>query len=372
MVLKVDRNGEICTLALTGEVTLDQAEALSHALTKANIGTADYVLIDGAAVTVLDTAGAMIINRQRAKWQAKGYHVSLKNFAENQQRILDMVAVHLERPKKALGGGWTLFSVVEDVGLATEKIVRNFTGLIAFSGLVTERFFYLLRHPSKLRITPLVHQLDQIGFRALAIVGLITFLIGAVVVNQGAFYLRQVGAEVFTIDLISITMLREFGILLTAIIVAGRSGSAFTAQIGSMQLNEEVDAMRTLDMHPIDVLVMPRLIGLVLVMPLLAFYADIMGLLGGGLTAWLTLDVSPISFIQRFEEAVSLSSFYVGILKAPFFGLMIGLSGCYEGMSVQGSAEKLGRHTTRSVVQSVFLVIIMDAVFAMLFTALNI
>lgn len=372
MQVKIDQKLDITTIVLDGSLTLGDARALNQHLSGIQLKSKQYVVIDGQNLQSIDTAIALIIRKKMQAWQAQGIHVALQGFNQKVSDIMAFVDKHCQyrMPPKIVRP--SMISVLEDIGVATEKIIKNFTQLIAFSGLVMERFLLTLRHPSRLRITPLVAQLDQIGFRALAIVGLITFLIGAVIVNQGAFYLRQVGADVFTVDLLSITMLREFGILLTAVIVAGRSGSAFTAQIGSMQLNEEIDAMKTLGMNPIDVLVLPRILALVLIMPLLAFYADLMGLLGGALTAWFTLEVSPVAFIQRFEEAVTVSSFYVGILKAPFFGIMIGLSGCYEGMCVRGSAEKLGFHTTRSVVQSIFLVIVMDAVFAMIFTALDI
>ncbi len=372
MLISIEQSSELTTLGMSGSLSIGDATALAKELAAIPVKPKQYLVIDGHGVASIDSAIALVLKKQMYRWQSQGCHVALKSFNQQATDIMAFVDKHSQyrMPPKVVRP--SMISVLEDIGVATEKIIKNFTHLIAFSGLVVERLLLALRHPSRLRVTPLVAQLDQIGFRALAIVGLITFLIGAVIVNQGAFYLRQVGADVFTVDLLSITMLREFGILLTAVIVAGRSGSAFTAQIGSMQLNEEIDAMKTLGMNPIDVLVLPRILALVLIMPLLAFYADLMGLLGGALTAWVTLEVSPVAFIQRFEEAVTVSSFYVGILKAPFFGIMIGLSGCYEGMCVRGSAEKLGFHTTRSVVQSIFLVIVMDAAFAMIFTALDI
>jgi phospholipid/cholesterol/gamma-HCH transport system permease protein len=193
-----------------------------------------------------------------------------------------------------------------------------------------------------------------------------------VLAYQGATQLQKFGAEVFVVDLIGVSVLREIGILLTAIVVAGRSGSAFTAQIGSMKVNEEVDAMRTLGLDPIQVLVIPRVLALVLMLPLLAFFSDMMGLLGGGLMAWSVLDVSPGQFIERLNSSIGLWTFWVGIIKAPVFGLLIALVGCYEGLQVANSAESVGSRTTRSVVESIFLVMIVDAVFSIFFAYIGI
>ncbi|MCK5575738.1 MAG: ABC transporter permease, partial [Sphingomonadales bacterium] len=238
-------------------------------------------------------------------------------------------------------------------------------------GLVVSRLAGSVRQPSRLRLAPTVHQIEVVGLKALPVIGLMSFLIGAVIVNQSAVQLRKFGAEVFVVDMLAISVLRELGILLAAILVAGRSGSAFTAEIGSMVLHEEVDAMKTIGMHPIDVLVLPRLVALVLVMPLIAFASDILGVLGGGLIAWATLDISPGLFLDQFQAAIVTSTFLVGIIKAPFFGAVVALSGCYEGLSVKRSAESVGRHTTLAVVQAIFFVIVLDALFSMFFTTMD-
>jgi phospholipid/cholesterol/gamma-HCH transport system permease protein len=210
--------------------------------------------------------------------------------------------------------------------------------------------------------------MEVTGLRATPIVGLICLLIGVVMVQQGAYQLKQFGAEVFVVNLIGISGLRELGVLLTAIMVAGRSGSAFTAQIGSMKLNEEIDAMQTIGLDPIDTLVIPRLMALVIVLPLLTFFADIMVLVGGGLLSWVALDISPRAFINQLNDAVLVTDFYVGIIKAPVFALIIAVSGCFNGMAVTGNAESVGSRTTRAVVESIFLVIVLDAFFAVFFT----
>jgi phospholipid/cholesterol/gamma-HCH transport system permease protein len=204
------------------------------------------------------------------------------------------------------------------------------------------------------------------------VVGLISFLIGIVMAYQGADQLRRFGAEIFTVDLLAISALREIGILLTAVVVAGRSGSAFTAQIGMMKVNEEIDALRTLGLDPLEVLVLPRLLALMIALPLLAFFADIMALFGGGVMCAFVLDISPDQYINRLSEAIWPRTFWVGIVKAPVFAFVIAMVGCYEGLTVDGSAESVGRKTTLSVVVAIFLVIVCDAIFSIVFSSLGI
>jgi phospholipid/cholesterol/gamma-HCH transport system permease protein len=227
-------------------------------------------------------------------------------------------------------------------------------------------------HPRRLRLTSLVHHCQEIGLNAVPIVALMAFLIGVVLAFQGAAQLRQFGAEVFVVDLIAISVLRELGILLTAIIVAGRSGSAFTAAIGSMKMREEIDAMRTLGLDPVTILVVPRVLALMLMLPALGFIADISGLLGGALMSWIELGVSPAVFQSRLVGNTDVWHFGVGMIKAPFFALIIGIIGCYQGMMVGGNAESLGRLTSASVVLSIFMVIVMDAMFSIFFSVVGV
>jgi phospholipid/cholesterol/gamma-HCH transport system permease protein len=204
------------------------------------------------------------------------------------------------------------------------------------------------------------------------IVGLLSFLIGVVMAYQGADQLRRFGAEIYTVNLLGISILRELGVLLSAIIIAGRSGSAFTAQIGTMQVNEEIDALRTLGLDPIEVLVLPRLLGLAITLPLIVFYADLMGLIGGALMSWVVLDISVASFVNQLQSAITEGTLWVGVVKAPFFAAIIALIGCYEGLNVTRSAESVGRLTTQSVVESIFFVIVTDAAFSIVFSVLKI
>jgi phospholipid/cholesterol/gamma-HCH transport system permease protein len=205
----------------------------------------------------------------------------------------------------------------------------------------------------------------------LGIIGLMSFLVGIVIAQQGAVQLRQFGAEVFTINLIGRLTFRELGVLMTAIMVAGRSGSAFAAQIGSMKLAEEVDAMRTMGVSPMEALVFPRVLATVILMPLLGFYASLVALVGGGLLTWIALDIPPATFISRLREVLPLTDIYSGLIKAPFFGLIIAIAGCFQGMQVQGNAEEVGLRTTAAVVQGIFLVIVLDAFFAVFFTEIG-
>jgi phospholipid/cholesterol/gamma-HCH transport system permease protein len=214
--------------------------------------------------------------------------------------------------------------------------------------------------------------MERTGLDALPIVGLLSFLIGVVLAYQGADQLRRFGAEIYTVNLLGVAVLREMGVLLTAIIIAGRSGSAFTAQIGTMQVNEEIDALRTLGLDPIEVLVVPRILGLVLTLPLLAVYADFMGLLGGCLMSLATLNIQIPTFLDQLQGAIGLWTFWVGIIKAPIFAMVIALVGCYEGFNVERSADSVGRLTTQSVVEAIFLVIVADSAFSILFSLLKI
>ncbi|MEO0500789.1 MAG: ABC transporter permease, partial [Pseudomonadota bacterium] len=214
-------------------------------------------------------------------------------------------------------------------------------------------------------------QADTVGVSALGIIGLMTFLVGIVVAQQGAVQLRQFGAEVFVTNLVGRLTFRELGVLMTAIMVAGRSGSAFAAQIGSMKLAEEIDAMRTIGMPAIEVLVLPRLIATVIAMPLLAFYGAIMAIIGATLIAWIDLGIAPAIFLGRMQEVVPITDVYMGLIKAPVFGVIIAVTGCFQGMQVRGNAEEVGTRTTAAVVQAIFLVIVLDAFFAIFFTALG-
>jgi phospholipid/cholesterol/gamma-HCH transport system permease protein len=244
-------------------------------------------------------------------------------------------------------------------------------GLLSFLGANTLALLGSLAQPRRMRWRPIWYNLQTTGVAALPITGLLTFLLGIVIAYQGAEQLRRFGANIYIVDLVGLSMLRELSPLITAIIIAGRSGSAYAAQIGTMKVTEEVDALRTIGIGPLDLLVVPKVLALVLALPLLTVYTDIMGVLGGMVMARAQLDVSFDSFISRLGDAVSLTSFLIGVGKAPVFAVIIALVGCYQGFKVDGSAESVGRQTTMSVVQSIFLVILVDALFSIIFSWLG-
>jgi phospholipid/cholesterol/gamma-HCH transport system permease protein len=228
-----------------------------------------------------------------------------------------------------------------------------------------------MRHPSRFRINAIIQRFELVGIRALGIVGLMSFLIGIVIAQQGAVQLSQFGAESLTVNLIGRITMRELGVLMTAIMVAGRSGSAFAAQLGTMKLTEEIDAMRTIGVSPIEALVIPRLLAATIMMPLLGFYSTLVSIIGGGLFCWVSLDIQPVTYVQRLQEVIPITDIWVGLVKAPVFGAIIAATGCFQGMQVSGNAGEVGLKTTSAVVQAIFLVIVLDAFFAVFFTQIG-
>jgi phospholipid/cholesterol/gamma-HCH transport system permease protein len=262
--------------------------------------------------------------------------------------------------------------MLAQLGEAVVDGLARSRNMVGFFGQIVVTLGRVLLRPERIRFVSFVSHLEQTGLNALPIVGLLSFLVGVVLAYQGVDQLRKFGADMFMVNLVGVATLREMGILLTAILIAGRSGSAFTAQIGTMQVNEEVDAMRTLGLDPIEVLVLPRMLALIIAMPLVTFFANIMSLIGGGLIGVTLVDLTVPQFIRQLNQAVDLWDFWVGIIKAPVFAFLIAMVGCFEGLRVEGSAESVGRLTTQSVVESIFLVIVFDAVFSILFSYLGV
>ncbi len=335
-------------------------------------GTGAAVTLDLAQVDRLDTAGAWLLYRTRKELRAHGGRADYAGLTPAHEAMLEQVAANdqpaeIEPPRQP-----ALLAVLDRLGRGAVDVVLEGRQQIAFLGLLLLTLAGTLRHPGRLRLVPLIYHMEKVGFNAVPIVGLISFLIGVVLAYQGAVQLQRFGAEIFVVNLIAVSVLREIAILLTAIVVAGRSGSAFTAEIGSMAVNEEVDAMRTLGLDPMEVLVLPRVLALVITLPLLAFFADMMGLFGGMMMCWAVLDISPALFLERLQGAVSPWSFWVGMIKAPFFAFLISMVGCLEGLRVARSAESVGQQTTRSVVTGIFLVIVADALFSVFFAAVGV
>lgn len=320
----------------------------------------------------LDTAGAWLIHRTRRVLERAGTVVTLAGASAAQTTLLNAVAAGDRPLPPEAAPDDVLVALLVRMGRALEEAGKTTHAIVSFLGLVLETLGRTLIDPRRLRVTSTAYHMEQAGLNAVPIVCMITFLIGAVMAYQGAQQLQRFGAEVFAVNLVAAGFLREIGILLTAIMVAGRSGSAFTAQIGSMKLREEIDAMRTMGLDPVEVLVLPRVIALVIMVPVLGFIAAMMGLLGGGLVLWLELGMSPAMYVERLNEAASFWDGAVAFVKAPFFGLLIAIIGCFEGLKVGGSAESVGQRTTASVVEGIFTVIIVDAVFSILFLKLGI
>jgi phospholipid/cholesterol/gamma-HCH transport system permease protein len=261
--------------------------------------------------------------------------------------------------------------VISEIGEWVADSGKTLLGLLGFFGATLVAFANVIRRPRKFRLNAVVTRFDVVGVRALGIIGLMSFLIGIVIAQQGSVQLAQFGAEIYTINLIGRITIRELGTLMTAIMVAGRSGSAFAAQIGTMKITEEIDAMRTIGVSPIEALVIPRIISAVVMMPLLAFWSMLLALIGGGVFVWASLSIPPLTYIQRLQEVTPITDMWVGIIKAPVFGFIIALAGCFQGMLVQGNSEEVGSRTTTAVVQSIFLVIVLDSVFAVFFSSIG-
>jgi phospholipid/cholesterol/gamma-HCH transport system permease protein len=348
------------TLRFRGNLSLAQLGNLPDRLDGEG---GDVRRLDLSGVDRIDTVGAWIVHRfaQRSGAEIEGLSADGQHLLEQVEHADEPIAVR----EKSLS---PFFRVLNEIGEATATAGRTLLGLLGFMGATAIAFGSVLRHPSRFRFNATVHRFEVVGVSALGIIGLMSFLIGIVIAQQGAVQLRQFGAEVFTINLVGRITLRELGVLMTAIMVAGRSGSAFAAQLGTMKLTEEIDAMRTIGVSPMEALVVPRTLAAILLMPLLGFYSSLIAIMGGCFLAWLSLDIPPITFIQRIREVVPITDLYVGLVKAPVFGAIIAIAGCFQGMQVESDAEQVGSRTTAAVVQAIFLVIVLDAFFAVFFT----
>ncbi|MGH6616048.1 MlaE family ABC transporter permease [Sphingomonas sp.] len=355
-----ERAGDGDVLRFTGNLSLARIGDLPERL-RAYTGPVDR--LDLSDIERIDTVGAWVVHRFASEHDAKiegldpdGEHLLAQVQAADQS--VAMRPAHVGSFTRVLG----------EIGEATSIALKTTVGLLGFMGATVIALGNVIRHPSRFRFNATVQRFEVVGVSALGIIGLMSFLIGIVIAQQGAVQLRQFGAEVFTINLVGRLTLRELGVLMTAIMVAGRSGSAFAAQIGTMKLTEEVDAMRTIGVSPMEALVLPRTLAVVLLMPLLGFYSSLVAIIGGGLLCWISLDIPPITFIQRIREVVPITDLWVGLVKAPVFGAIIAIAGCFQGMMVEADAEQVGLRTTSAVVQAIFLVIVLDAFFAVFFT----
>ena len=333
-------------------------------------GSRSNIFIDVSEVSKLDTFGAWLIERLRRSLTQGGVEARIAGLSADYSSLVDEV-----RRVKAIPPAdpttVTISGILDQIGRTMAGIGSTIFDLVDMLGAVLAASFRVLIHPRSFRLTSTVHHLEQVCWRAVPIVVLITFLIGCIIAQQGIFHFRRFGADIFVVDMLGLLVLREIGVLLVAIMVAGRSGSAYTAELGSMKMREEIDALRTMGFDPIEVLILPRMLALILALPILAFLGAMAALYGGGLVAWFYGGVDPEAFLLRLRDAISIDTFTVGMIKAPVMAAVIGIVACVEGLAVQGSAESLGRHTTSSVVKGIFFVIVMDGVFAIFFASIG-
>jgi phospholipid/cholesterol/gamma-HCH transport system permease protein len=364
--------GNGLALCATGSWTARFAPTLERMVAEAEKlgGKAPGIVIDASQVSKLDTFGAWLIERLRRSLTQGGVETEISGLSDNYASLVDEVrrvkagpAVETDRV--------TITGMLEQIGRAVAGVGGTLIGLIEMLGAVLAAAAHVLVRPRGFRLTSTIHHLEQVCWRAVPIVVLITFLIGCIISQQGIFHFRKFGADIFVVDMLGVLVLREIGVLLVAIMVAGRSGSAYTAELGSMKMREEIDALRTMGFDPIEVLILPRMLALVLALPILAFLGAMAALYGGGLVAWLYGGVDPEAFLLRLRDAISIDHFIVGLIKAPVMAAVIGIVACVEGLAVQGSAESLGQHTTSSVVKGIFFVIVMDGVFAIFFASIG-
>jgi phospholipid/cholesterol/gamma-HCH transport system permease protein len=369
----VEADDDRLNILVRGHWDLRTALRADSELRQTDLGGAARATIDLTAVDLLDTMAALVIMRLARRIDATGANLEIRVADPAHRSLLEQVeqAQIPPPPRRRLN---MVTERLEQLGKWAVQMAADTRDLVGFFGELCVVLFRILRHPRRLRFVSMVANMQAVGLNALPIVGLLSFLIGVVLAYQGADQLRRFGAEVFTVNLLTISVLREIGILMTAIIIAGRSGSSFTAQIGTMKINQEVDAMRTIGLDPMELLVVPRVLALVLTLPLLGFYADLMGLLGGALMCRLNLGISFDAFINQMNQVLQIydTSLWVGLIKAPVFAVVIAMVGCFHGLEVSGSAESVGQRTTISVVQAIFIVIVLDAIFSIVFSALQI
>jgi phospholipid/cholesterol/gamma-HCH transport system permease protein len=371
-LIETKLTGERLALVAAGSWTAEHAGALEGMVDRL-IGAHRRIAgidIDMGRVERLDTFGAWLLERLVRGFAADGGQAKVTGLPEHYRGLVEEARA-VNRAPLARRRPARLAAALALVGRRVSEVGRDLVLTIQMLGQVAAAMLRTLVRPWTFRFTSMVHHLDRVGWRAVPIVGLITLLIGAILAQQGIFHFRRFGAEIYVVDMIGILVLREVGVLMVAIMVAGRSGSSYTAELGSMKMREEIDALRTMGFDPVEVLIMPRLAALVVALPILTFIGSMAALYGGGLVCWLYGGMSPDVFLSRLKEAISLRDFAIGLIKAPFMALAIGVIASVQGLEVKGSTESLGLKTTDSVVKSIFLVIMLDGLFAMFFAAIG-
>jgi phospholipid/cholesterol/gamma-HCH transport system permease protein len=366
-------DGEELELEAAGAWTVAHARELDSITDRlvADRSTARSNSIDARGIEAFDTFGARMLDRLVRASSVEGRKISVIGLPERYQDLFNRVHDAGVKIAKPAAKPRSLTGPLGAVGESVVRTAGGLNGLLVMLGQISWAIVRVALNPRRFRMTSAIHQLDRVGWQAVPIILLITFLIGCIIAQQGFFHFRKFGADEYVVDMVGILILREIGVLIVAIMVAGRSGSAYTAELGSMKMREEIDALRTMGLDPVEILVLPRVIALIIALPMLDFVGSMAALYGGGLTAWLYGHMSPEIFVARLKDAISITHFKVGMIKAPFMALAIGVVACAEGFAVKGSAESLGKQTTASVVKSIFLVIVLDGLFAVFFAAIG-
>ena len=373
-LLHAELNADKLDLVASGSWTAPQASLLESLIDSipVDLASAKAVRVNLAGIAELDTFGGWLLERLLRACRSDARDASFTAVPDHYRGLLDALSHAHRTQAPSAKQGRSLLATLDQLGrkVADTRIdAAHFVGML---GELGASFGRALVRPQTFRLTSAVYHLDRVGWQAIGIIVLITFLIGCIIAQQGFFHFRRFGADDYVVDLVAILVVREIGVLIVAIMVAGRSGSSYTAELGSMKMREEIDALRTMGLDAVDVLMLPRVLALICALPILTFLGDIAALYGGGLVAWLYGGMSPAIYLARLQEAVSLDHFVVGMIKAPFMALVVGVVACSEGLQVKGSAESLGLRTTTSVVKSIFLVIVLDGLFAMFFASIGV
>ena len=368
------QRGDGLALAATGSWTAEHArtlEPLVDAVTRQKASVRS-VAIDLTRIDRIDSYGAWLLERALRTWSSQGCETRVVGLSEDHRGLFEKIRAGTHKLTPEARRPNFVIATLESVGKTMTLVGEDIALLMQMLGALIAAFLHVLVRPRTFRFTSMVNHLERVGWNAVPIILLITLLIGAILAQQGIFHFRTFGADIYVVDMVGVLVLREIGVVIVCIMVAGRSGSAYTAELGSMKMREEIDALRTMGFDPVEVLILPRILALVIAVPILTFLGSMAALYGGGLVSWLYGGISPTIFMTRLHDAVSVQSFEVGLIKAPFMAIIIGLVACVEGLQVKGSAESLGTKTTDSVVKSIFLVIVLDGLFAVFFASIGI
>jgi phospholipid/cholesterol/gamma-HCH transport system permease protein len=373
LLLETTADGEVLRLAGNGSWIAENAPALEAEILAITdrTGALKRADIEMGQVRQLDTFGAWLLERLTRGLSARGCETKVTGLKEDYLALVDEVHGVKPLPSVSRRGVHPVAESLASVGKGVASVGETLVAILNMLGALSVALLRVIARPRSFRFATMVHQLDKVGWRAVPIIVLITFLIGCIIAQQGIFHFRKFGADTYVVDMVGILVLRELGVLIVTIMVAGRSGSAYTAELGTMKMREEIDALRTMGFDPVEVLILPRIVALLIGVPILTFLGSMAALYGGALVCWLYGGIDPDIYVQRLKEAISLDTFKVGMIKAPFMALVIGVVACVEGLAVKGSSESLGLQTTASVVESIFLVIVLDGCFAIFFASIG-